>query len=146
MFTIKQIKKEETYPLRIDILRNGKAINYHFVGDDLVNTFHLGAFKNEECIGIVTYIPKSNPLFPNKITFQLRGMAVAKPFQKSGIGKFLIEESLEFLNEKKCEILWCNARIIALDFYKKMGFSIAGDKFQIPTVGPHYTMFKNLND
>lgn len=142
MIIVKQITVQETYPLRIEILRNGKAINYHFVNDNHKETIHLGAFLEKKCIGIVTLISNSHKTFPNSLTYQLRGMAVDKSLQKQGVGKLLSEESFRFLKEeRKCEILWCNARIIAVDFYKKMGFSIKGNKFQIPNVGPHYMMF-----
>ena len=144
MITVKQITVQDTYPLRIEILRNGKAINYHFVGDKHKESIHLGAFLDNKCIGIVTLVPNSHATFPNVLTYQLRGMAVDKSLQKRGVGKLLIEESFRFLKEgRKCEILWCNARIIAVEFYKKMGFSIKGNKFQIPNVGPHYMMFTN---
>ncbi len=145
MLSIKQIPKEDTYPLRIEILRNGKAVNYHFVGDNLKTTIHIGVFTGKACIGIVTLIPNSHKSFPKISTYQLRGMAIDKAYQKQGIGSILVEESLKILNETKCEILWCNARVIALEFYKKMGFSIQEKKFEIPTVGPHYMMYLALS-
>ncbi len=145
MITIKEINVEKTYPLRIEILRNGIPENYHFVGDKHKETIHLGAFLDNKCIGIVTLIPNSHKTFPNVSTYQLRGMAVDKSLQKQGIGKLLIDASFRFLKEgRKYEILWCNARIIAVEFYKKMGFSIKGNKFQIPKVGSHFLMYKVL--
>jgi len=144
MITVKQITVQDTYPLRIEILRNGKTINYHFVGDKHKETIHLGAFLDNKCIGIVSLIPNSHKTFQKIVTYQLRGMAVNTNMQKQGVGNLLIEASFRFLKGgSKCEILWCNARIIAVDFYKKMGFSIKGNKFQIPNVGPHYMMFTN---
>ena len=35
--------------------------------------------------------------------------------------------------ETQSEILWCNARTTAFEFYEKMGFTIVGDEFDIPT-------------
>jgi len=145
MITVKKINTEETYPLRIEILRDGKAINYHFVGDNRKTTIHLGAFVDQKCIGIVSLIPNAHKSFSNFSAYQLRGMAVAKSYQKQGIGKLLIVESLKALNISKCEILWCNAREIAVEFYRKMSFSIKGKKFQIPTVGTHYMMYLVLS-
>lgn len=141
MITVKQITAEDTYPLRIEILRDGKAINYHFVGDSRNTTIHLGAYIDYECIGIVSLIPNAHKSFSNLSAYQLRGMAVAKSYQKQGIGKLLIIESLKALNKSNCEILWCNAREIAVEFYRKMNFSIKGKKFQIPNVGTHYMMY-----
>ena len=145
MITVKQITKEETYPFRIEILRDGKAINYHFVGDTRKTTIHLGAYIDLECIGIVSLIRNSHKIFSNLLAYQLRGMAVAKSHQKQGIGELLIVESLKILNNNKCEVLWCNARVIAVEFYKKMNFSIKGKKFQIPGVGSHYLMYIDLS-
>ena len=145
MIVIKQITAAETYPLRIEILRNGKAINYHFVGDNRKTTIHLGAYVNHKCIAIVSLISNPNKSFSNLSIYQLRGMGVAKSYQKQGIGKLLIVESLKVLKINECELIWCNAREIALSFYKKMGFSIKGKKFQIPGVGSHYLMYIALS-
>ena len=41
-------------------------------------------------------------------------------------------------------MVWCNARINAVAFYKKEGFKIIGDEFEIPDIGPHFLMAKNL--
>jgi hypothetical protein len=42
------------------------------------------------------------------------------------------------------DCLWCNARIIAVDFYKKQGLETFGEQFEIPLVGNHYVMFKKI--
>ena len=146
MITVKEISVEETYPLRIEILRNGIAENYHFVGDNLESSFHLGAFNNDLLIGIVTFIKKEHPKLNDTYSYQLRGMAVSQKLQKQGVGKLLVQKSYKFFKEIKCNLLWCNAREIAVEFYQKMGFSIKGNRFQIPAIGTHYTMFKKLGD
>ena len=45
--------------------------------------------------------------------------------------------------KKKGTLLWCNARIIAIEFYKKIGFQIKGEEFDIADIGKHYFMYKN---
>ena len=43
--------------------------------------------------------------------------------------------------ETKIQMFWCNARLAAIPFYKKLGWKIASELFEIPTAGPHYRMY-----
>lgn len=71
-------------------------------------------------------------------------MGVLDEFQKNGYGNLIIEYAEALLKKKNINILWCNAREIAVNFYNKNGFQITGSPFNIETVGKHYTMFKRL--
>lgn len=144
MIQVYRIDVATTYPLRISVLRNGIAKDYQFVGDNDKETFHVGAFLNEQCIGIASCMKKENLLFEVGFQYQLRGMAVEPLMQGKGVGKAIVEKTLVFLEERKCAIVWCNARLKAVDFYKKMGFLVVGEKFMIPKVGLHYLMYKKL--
>lgn len=142
---VKQISVEETYSLRIKILRDGAARDYKFVGDQADDTFHVGAFHKHTCIGIATCVKNLNKHFPDiKNQYQLRGMAVDIDFQGKEVGKQIIDFTLQSLKAKQCKLLWCNAREHAVDFYKKMGFQVIGKRFMIPKVGPHFAMWKIL--
>ncbi len=46
--------------------------------------------------------------------------------------------------QKKCDVLWCNARLVALEFYTVLGFKIIGPEFNIKDIGPHYKMYKTI--
>jgi len=41
-------------------------------------------------------------------------------------------------------LLWFNAREVALSFYKNLEYEVMGSIFDIPKVGPHYRMKKEL--
>jgi hypothetical protein len=41
--------------------------------------------------------------------------------------------------------LWCNARVVAVNFYEKQGLAKMGESFDIPQVGEHYVMFKEID-
>lgn len=145
MIEIKQIEATQTYPLRIKILRKGIRKNFHFLGDNKSSTFHLGAFQKNTIIGIVTFIQKEHPKLNGKLSYQLRGMAVSKKHQNKGVGKLLIEKSYHYLREKKCSLVWCNAREVALGFYENLSFKKVGKSFQIPGIGKHYSMYLEFN-
>ncbi len=70
-------------------------------------------------------------------------MATLDEYQGKGLGKELILKVEEVLKEKNVDVLWCNARVVALGFYKKLGFKIKGSKFDILLIGYHYEMLKD---
>lgn len=143
MITIKKINTEETYSIRLEVLRKGIPKPYKFEGDFDKETFHLGAFKDEKLIAVSSYMKVSNQNFEG-IQYQLRGMATLEEFQGFGAGKLMMEKCFSILKEKSVDCLWCNAREIAVPFYKKLGLEIFGNKFDIEFIGGHYVMYKNL--
>lgn len=56
----------------------------------------------------------------------------------------MILKSEKILKDKKVAIVWCNARVVALDFYRKLGFKTKGNEFDIPLIGGNYIMYKEL--
>ena len=76
--------------------------------------------------------------------YQLRGMGVLKEYQKRGFGNLLIEKGEDIIKQENGTIIWCNAREIAVNFYKKNGFKIIGKPFVIPKIGLHYVMYKAI--
>lgn len=141
---IKKINSTETYAVRHPVLRKGRPIeDCKFDHDDDESTFHLGLYIQNKLLGVVTYLKKDfEELKGNQ--YQLRGMAIQKDHQKKGFGKLLIEKGEDIIKQNKGNIVWCNAREIAVNFYKKNGFKIIGKPFVIPKIGLHYVMFKNL--
>ncbi len=53
-------------------------------------------------------------------------------------------KSFKELKKRDCDILWCNARLLAVNFYKSVGFKIIGELFDIEAIGPHYYMYKEI--
>ncbi len=140
---IKEITAEQTYELRKIELRKNMSLSSQFSGDLDADTFHLGLFINNELVSIVSFMRSDYKEFTEK-QFQLRGMATKENYQGKGFGKMLITKSEELLKEKEVIIIWCNARIVALDFYKKQGLKIIGKEFDIPQIGGHFVMYKKL--
>ena len=143
MIHIKEISARETFPIRLEILRKNITLPHEFNGDFDKETFHLGAFKKEELIAVSSYMKASNKNFEGS-QYQLRGMATLETFQGFGAGKLMLQQAFLILKEKSIDVLWCNARFAAVDFYKKQGFQTFGEKFEISPVGEHYVMFKKL--
>lgn len=142
--SIKKISSKETYVVRHPVLREGRPIeDCVFDHDNDPETFHLGLYVLEELLGVVTYLKNTKSEFTG-IQYQLRGMAVLKKYQKRGFGNLLIKKGEQLLKQKKTNLVWCNVREIAVNFYKKHGFKIIGKPFVIPKIGLHYVMYKSI--
>ena len=139
------ISSKETFSVRHPILRAGKAIeSCVFDGDDLDNTIHLGVYLEENLIGICSFFKNSSTDISETSQYQLRGMAILKAYQGKGIGKIILTHGEQLLKEQHVNIIWCNAREVALTFYKRNGYQIIGESFNIKDIGLHYAMFKVL--
>lgn len=148
---IRNILAIETYPVRHPVLRAGRPINdCHFEGDDLSTTYHLGAYVNEQLKGVASFLMHQDvsieelKTFNIKQCYQLRGMAVLNEMQGQHIGKNLINHAEEMLKNKNALALWFNARESAVSFYKKNGYQIVSEPYEIATIGTHYKMYKAL--
>src|SRR6056300_1665538 len=118
-YYIQQITAKETHTVRHPILRPGKPIDScDFEGDYLETTIHFGLFLDSKLAGVVTFMKNNHELLHFKNQYQLRGMAILKKFQGRGLGNHLIIHGEEFLKTQNMEILWCNAREIAVNFYE----------------------------
>lgn len=143
MNSIKKISAEETYLIRKKVLRKNIDLPYKLKGDFDENSIHFGAFKDSEIVGVVSFMEFSTDVIEG-FQYQLRGMATLSEVRGEGFGQLLIAKGAEVLKEKGVKNVWCNAREVAIGFYKKNGFTIIGDLFYIEKVGVHYKMVKKL--
>jgi GNAT superfamily N-acetyltransferase len=144
-YKIKQISVQEAYGVRHPVLRKGKPLeSCAFNGDFLDTTLHFGIFDKEALLGICSLLKNTTPLISTKTQYQLRGMAILKPYQNKGLGGILLKHVENILTAQNIELIWCNARESAVHFYKKNGYNIAGNPFNIKDIGLHYVMYKNL--
>ena len=143
MLKIIEVSADKTYTIRKEVLRNNIDLPFKFDGDLNETTFHLGAFNNDKIVGVASFMKNEHKLFKGS-QFQLRGMATLPEVRGLGFGKELINKSVEILKAKNTTILWCNARIVALPFYEKLGFKIVGEPFDIEIIGTHYVLVKEF--
>ena len=142
---VQEINAKETFLVRHLVLRQGKPIETcSFDGDNLSTTTHFGYFENEILIGVVSVFKNQNSLFKIDNQFQIRGMAVLEQHQKKGIGQKLIYICEKYVKENSGKLIWFNARINAVDFYKKINYDVVGASFEIKDIGAHFLMKKRF--
>ncbi len=116
-----------------------------FPGDELETTLHFGAFLDKQHVGVASIYPAPVPEAPEIAnSWQLRGMATVPEVRGKGAGRALLLACMDATRARGGKVLWCNARIGAVEFYKKHGLSVISDEFDIPTAGPHFRMSVGL--
>jgi GNAT superfamily N-acetyltransferase len=140
---IRKISPEDTYAIRLELLRPGHPIeDAMFPGDRDPETVHFGAFSGEDHVGIATLLRAAFPAQPDVTgAWQLRGMATLPSVQGLGFGRALLAACVEHARSRSAELLWCNARSHAIGFYERAGFQCVGDEFHIEDAGPHFRMW-----
>lgn len=141
---IKKITHLQTYIVRHPILRAEKPIHScAFQGDELNTTVHLGYYIQENLVGVISVF-KNSSIFPLENQYQIRGMAVLTALQNQGIGQKLVNFAEQHIAQHNNDpyIIWLNARQNAVLFYKKLGYHIHGDEFEIESIGIHSLMYK----
>ncbi len=143
-YTLKEIPAKDTWPVRHPVLRKGRPLkDVYMEADEQESTFHLGMYYKNNIVGVASFMQDSHTDF-NGTQARLRGMAVLPEFRKKGLAELILKRGEEILKEKGNTLLWFNARIIAVNFYKNLGYITIGSEFDIPLVGPHYVMKKQL--
>ena len=142
---VREISAAETWPLRLLVLRPNRPISAaQFPGDDLPTTKHFGAFLNHELVGIASLFSAELPERAGEKALQLRGMATAPEVRGAGCGKALVIACEAFTRDTGLKLIWCNARTSAVGFYQKLGWQIVSEEFEVPDVGPHFRMSRDL--
>ena len=143
---IRFIKVEDLLPIRSHVLREGRLSpeESRFETDTLPGAFHLGFYEHNELACIASFHPQSFGSYPGT-GYQLRGMATIEKYRGRGFGNRLLTFSIVYLKGQNVNYLWCNARKKALPFYLSIGFENVSAEFELPFIGPHYTLYLKIS-
>ncbi len=119
--------------------------------DDCANAFHLGAVIKGRVVSVASFFQtnteKLNALVPDAHKhYQLRAMATHVDYRREGAGREIINFALNKLKKMNIDILWCNARKVALDFYLNQDFESIDQWYEVPPIGPHKLMYYRIKD
>ena len=64
-------------------------------------------------------------------------MATLPDVRGRGFATAVLDASVDHVAGEGGGELWCNARVPALGFYRRSGFEVEGDEFEIDGIGPH---------
>ena len=143
---ILRINATETHPLRHQMLRSRFPYEEcYFSGDDDDQTFHLGVRIDNKFVSIASFYYERHPDLAGEHHYRLRGMCTLPSYQKRGLSLALLETAFHIICQNMCTLIWCNARVSAVGFYEKLGLCRKGEEFDIPGIGSHFLMFRDLS-
>ena len=142
---IRKVDAERIRPLRHSELRKGQDFSTtSYLKDYEVDTFHMACVVDDKPVTCATFYPEKSTKIKSENAYRLRGMATDSRFKRKGYASNLMAGSFKELKKRNCDMVWCNARLVAVDFYKSVGFKITGELFDIEGIGPHYYMYKEI--
>ena len=137
---------EEIQQLRNEVLWPHKTFeNCILETDHFPSTFHLGVKVEGLTVATVTLQQESSSKLRQEKQYRLRAMAVREGYRGQGYGDAIVEAGLNHLRELGVEVVWCDARIAALNFYRRLQFEELEEEYEIPIIGLHRFMWKVLS-
>ncbi|MDQ4067866.1 MAG: GNAT family N-acetyltransferase [Actinomycetota bacterium] len=103
---------------------------------------HFGAFDGDRLVGIVSLYREPRPGGARR-GWRVRGMATEPNVRGAGFGTALLAACIEHVASSGGGEVWCNARLPAVGFYRRAGFDVVSDEFEIPGIGPHVVMARS---
>jgi ribosomal protein S18 acetylase RimI-like enzyme len=136
---VRAIPIAETRPLRQSVLRPHDTIEEVAEGE-LPGAFAVGAIDGERLVAVGIVAPSGEPG-----RWRVRGMATAAGERGRGVGREVLDALLEHARVSGGTRVWCNARVPARSFYERAGFYVCSDVFELPKIGPHLVMERDLS-
>ena len=143
MIHVERVEAAMVLPLRGAILRPGLPLaQAAYPEDDDPANLHLAALdESGHVVGCCTWLPEP---WEGRPAWRLRGMATDPGVRGSGVGGALIRRGLDEAVVAGAEVAWCNARTVALGFYRHFGFETVGEEFLTQQQISHYVMWCEL--
>jgi GNAT superfamily N-acetyltransferase len=113
--------------------------------DKRADAIHVGTFDGEKLISVLSLFEMTTPKLEHKKQYRLRAMATDPEYRGRGAGRLAVIEALKLVGEKGYDVLWCDAREIALNFYAKLGFELIDEWYEVPKIGLHKLMYMELD-
>jgi len=153
-YRVEAVPPSATWALRQAVLRPHEPVDQMALRDDddpSTGTF-AALFGERDVVGTVRVALEPPPLpltvlgefdlADRRASWRLRGMAVAEDLRNSGIGTALLARAIDHVTAAGGGVLWCNARLPAVNLYRRAGLAVHGEPWNDPDIGPHVVMWR----
>lgn len=153
-----KLQPEDIQQLRNEVLWPHKTFeNCILETDRLSSTFHFGVQLNGIIVACVTLQQEGTDKLKQDSSkdvsqgalqekqYRLRAMAVREGYRGQGFGDAIVDAGLNYLSSLGVEVVWCDARVAALNFYRRLQFEELEEEYEIPIIGLHRFMWKVLS-
>lgn len=139
LITVERVEAEITRPLRRRLLRPHQSLeSLQVAGEGDGETVWLAALGEEGVVGTAGIVAEPAP--GGGEGWRVRAMAVEPSLRGRGVGAELLAGCIDHAATRSERMVWCKARVPAVDFYRGAGFVVVGEVFDEPDIGPHVTM------
>src|SRR5690348_11677335 len=132
-WTAEVIDGQVSRELRRSVLRPHYSVGAVLPGDDLPAAIHLGVFADTDAGRVLAstcmIFPQQCGWLPEATGWQLRSMATRPDLRGTGAGTEILRAARAFAAAAGADVLWCNARVPAIAFYRRNGFTEYGELF-----------------
>lgn len=145
---VEQVDPALTRALRNAVLRPGQPVDaVHWPGLEDPGAATFAVLDDDgAALTTATVIPEPCPWRPDDVpSWRLRGMATAEAARGRGVGRLALDAAVAHARAAGAVLVWCNARDVALSFYERAGFVVAGDGFTNEAGIPHHPMTLDLS-
>ncbi len=139
----KIITPELTKPLRHQVLwphiadENNCTIDI----DNRSDAIHLGTYDDERLVSILSLFQMDTPKLPDVKQYRLRAMATDPDYRGRGAGTLIVELAKYMIDDMGYDVLWCDARKVALGFYNRLEFQEIDEWYEVRNIGLHKLMY-----
>lgn len=148
-FSVRLIPPESTRRLRHEVLwAHRPHISDCVIDiDHREDAIHLGAFNDQErLVGVCSLFEMSTPKLMGDRQLRLRAMATHPSVRGMGAGAAIVNEAIRLAGGMGYDLLWCDARKVALTFYAKLGLDRIDEWYEVPAIGLHQLMYYRLGN
>lgn len=143
LVVVREVEAERTRPLRKQVLRPHQSLDELASEEDPAATW-LAALAGDNVVGTVSVAPETSLDQATTTPFRLRAMATASQFRGRGLGTVLLDAALATARSRGADSVWCSARVPVVDFYRRAGFAVTSQPYDVPHIGPHVRMSRPL--
>lgn len=111
-----RIRAEDTIDLRHRVMWPDLPRESVILTED-PDALHFGAYLDGVLVGVGSF-------FPDGKAVRLRKLAVDPEVQGHGIARALLEHAFGILVQQGYTNVWCDARVSALSFYRRLAFEL----------------------
>lgn len=130
---------EDALKIRHDVFVVEQKVSIDLEIDDLEDqTEHVVLYQEKEPIAVARILKLENK------TYKIQRVATQKEFRGQGYGAELMKQIELRIKELAATKITLGAQNTALDFYKKLGYTVEGEEFMDAGI-PHHTMTKNIS-
>ena len=127
---VREVDSRELWDLRRRVLRSDDPTSVVVnPADELADSHHFAVASGPRLVACASFFDATPPAGVGPATHQLRYMATDFDVQGLALGATTLRGALEDLAGEGVRRVWANARVAALDFYRREGWTVVADSF-----------------